>query len=575
MPFTVWVHSRGRGCFEVGVPGDSIAARSLRTLLVRSVEREELGFTASGWGVFMAAADGTKQGSVLGDMDLIAPDGAGDANVWVEPTVPAAPAAKRPRTSSPSDTSEEYVATLLADTPRALVTAADLQAALEAPLPRGLLADAATAPHATETRGIFDCTEGDRESTTMELSIALTFPWRNWLPAASEECVATNADNLTGVLWRLIKRLNHSFVIDDARNTHDPSGAPGGGVRRLRPDYCLWHGSAALLLKAEHKRGESELQLAIDELAAKMSGGWNAFALRGLPLLPCYVAAGSRVQFIALLPPTLDGGAALATPASPPFDTSGVRGRAGVQRCALNMARVLALLGKHLSRAPIVPLYKEMRRAGGRTIVTIMDTCVVVVKVCTPAPAAVYDLLRPPAAGAGAPGAATPIPCAITVVERRALEGGRVELKLQPVCVEVLPSNEAELRTAMRSVLAALRAFHAAGFVHRDVRWPNILRDAHGCWRLIDFELAAPDGEALMGDAIHVDFVPPEVLRGEVYKAAGDMYRVGRLLPEWADQQRAELSPGARQFFQSLCASAPGERPSAAAALGCEWLTLQ
>src|SRR5690606_8940870 len=47
---------------------------------------------------------------------------------------------------------------------------------------------------------------------------------------------------------------------------------------------------------------------------------------------------------------------------------------------------------------------------------------------------------------------------------------------------------------AARGVAAALRAVHAAGFVHGDVKARNVLFDAGGRAKLIDFGSARPIG---------------------------------------------------------------------------------
>ena len=36
--------------------------------------------------------------------------------------------------------------------------------------------------------------------------------------------------------------------------------------------------------------------------------------------------------------------------------------------------------------------------------------------------------------------------------------------------------NETELRVAIRFILTVIGALHAREFVHRDVRWPNVLQ---------------------------------------------------------------------------------------------------
>jgi serine/threonine protein kinase len=51
---------------------------------------------------------------------------------------------------------------------------------------------------------------------------------------------------------------------------------------------------------------------------------------------------------------------------------------------------------------------------------------------------------------------------------------------------------------ALRDVVLALAALHAQGWVHRDVRWPNILQVDSGAFMLIDFEYAARIGTKVL-----------------------------------------------------------------------------
>jgi serine/threonine protein kinase len=60
---------------------------------------------------------------------------------------------------------------------------------------------------------------------------------------------------------------------------------------------------------------------------------------------------------------------------------------------------------------------------------------------------------------------------------------------LAPVGVAVLPSSEHELIQCLECVLEALVALHARNLMHRDIRWPNVLRiPKTNEWILIDFD---------------------------------------------------------------------------------------
>jgi serine/threonine protein kinase len=81
-------------------------------------------------------------------------------------------------------------------------------------------------------------------------------------------------------------------------------------------------------------------------------------------------------------------------------------------------------------------------------------------------------------------------------------------------------------------LLDALAHLHGVGIVHRDVKPENIIVDADGSARLVDFDLSGPVGERFVsplriGTAA---FLSPEALRGEPLGPESDLYGVGLLL---------------------------------------------
>jgi serine/threonine-protein kinase len=83
-------------------------------------------------------------------------------------------------------------------------------------------------------------------------------------------------------------------------------------------------------------------------------------------------------------------------------------------------------------------------------------------------------------------------------------------------------------------VAAGLDALHGAGIVHRDIKPSNVLLDADGAARLTDFGLAkGSDYSALTrpGQMLGtIDYLAPEVIRGEEPSAASDIYAFGCLV---------------------------------------------
>lgn len=85
-------------------------------------------------------------------------------------------------------------------------------------------------------------------------------------------------------------------------------------------------------------------------------------------------------------------------------------------------------------------------------------------------------------------------------------------------------------------VAAGLDALHAHGIVHRDVKPSNVLLDRSGRAALTDFGLAKGRGYTVLtraGSAMGtVDYMAPEIIRGDEATPASDVYALGCMVYE-------------------------------------------
>jgi len=119
------------------------------------------------------------------------------------------------------------------------------------------------------------------------------------------------------------------------------------------------------------------------------------------------------------------------------------------------------------------------------------------------------------------------------------------------------PLPEADAREISRQVLAGLEAAHAKGVVHGDLKSNNIVltKESGGALRAVitDFGLARPIEGAALAEAAGgvgssamggtVDYMAPELLKGQRPSIAADLYAFGVILHEMAVGSRPE-SPG-------------------------------
>ena len=103
------------------------------------------------------------------------------------------------------------------------------------------------------------------------------------------------------------------------------------------------------------------------------------------------------------------------------------------------------------------------------------------------------------------------------------------------------PMSASHVVPVALEMLAALSALHACGVVHRDLKPSNVYLTPHGV-KLLDFGLARPEAEELMGSAAGLTrtgmlvgtprYMAPELMTGEAADARSDLFAVGAILFE-------------------------------------------
>jgi eukaryotic-like serine/threonine-protein kinase len=151
------------------------------------------------------------------------------------------------------------------------------------------------------------------------------------------------------------------------------------------------------------------------------------------------------------------------------------------------------------------------------------------------------------------------------------------------------PIPDAELVRILSEAATALDVIHERGLVHRDVKPANVMLDADGHAALADFGLARGAADTVLTTPGHVsgtvDYLAPELIRGEAATPATDVYALGCVAYECtsaappfagkpvADAILAHLqevpavpaSPLGHAIVQAL-AKAPADRPPTATA---------
>ncbi|EFJ46957.1 hypothetical protein VOLCADRAFT_105268 [Volvox carteri f. nagariensis] len=268
-----------------------------------------------------------------------------------------------------------------------------------------------------------------------------------------------------------------SLNVSHDRNVMDTSGAT---VRLHRPGFACWINNV-LLFKGEDKALASDMQVAIKELWDKMARPWVPELLPGvsMPCMIAYAAAGTMLQFFSIQ--NRVRGNVQLSPISSLYDLSTPLGRIRALHCTFNIVRLLASYAPHAPKIPVA-LGSEIQSMGYRgellrTIRFFEDFVQKRVYNFEEQHSGVNDFSLVKELYTNAALAQCPNLVRLHTPDAIHLDGQTLVLHLVPHGVPQYgpPGDEASLKQAIRDVLTGIEALHAAGFVHRDIHWGNVI----------------------------------------------------------------------------------------------------
>jgi hypothetical protein len=349
--------------------------------------------------------------------------------------------------------------------------------------------------------------------------------------AMSEESVLATITEITGMMWsKLANVLRMRAVFTFAYNDKYTTGATEAN---LRPDETDYLGNF-MVSKSEHT--DVDLQAAIHELQKKMRAYSQIEYGPKITFLPVIAAASTLVEYGII--DVRDKSYTMVQR----FSLKSADDRAHCFAVAINFFRYFRTLEPFIPKNP-VPLYKNL--GGDRKHVLFMEDHVLKLVYHTTCPARLYALLG-----------LCNVPGAVQVLRYKN------HVKVSPVGTPVPPGaegySEKDVRRAVATVLICLSYLHERNFVHRDVRWENVVREyetnAAGetytvGFLVIDFECAAHAGDPVtMENYIHSQVVPT----GQAYLPRHDLIQVANMVQSWADVNHAVLSHSAAAFVAAL-----------------------
>ncbi|CAJ0628993.1 9302_t:CDS:1 [Entrophospora sp. SA101] len=310
-----------------------------------------------------------------------------------------------------------------------------------------------------------------------------------------------------------------NIEISMARNLTDNSTAT---TKKSCPDFSVWLERKILIFKGEEKRYVEDFDETVNELESKMKI-WNVLFYGDVPYILAYAAAGYRLGFFAI------NNKKELIKISKRFRLTDPKDRLQILKCVINIYRIIATLKKFVPKY-FIRLYENIYQPH-ETVVQIHDSFIVktinnystfingdfdIMKALYKDTADIANLIHS-CDKCGKPDLPT-------------LFRKKYKVTLAPLGYRFNPTEESELKTAIQTVLEVIRDMHSIGYVHRDLRWPNVLQQVDGKWLVIDLEhggrLDVAPGFGPLSNW------PPQATENNEYRQEYDVYQVGKMMAD-------------------------------------------
>ncbi|RPB21822.1 hypothetical protein L211DRAFT_840185 [Terfezia boudieri ATCC MYA-4762] len=338
------------------------------------------------------------------------------------------------------------------------------------------------------------------------------------------------------VIWDTIIRetltlFSSNIFLEFQRNGRDVHGS-GTTTAQTRPDFLCWM-DQALVFRGEEKSSPEMLPIARTELEVKF-GEWTPLFYGQLPFVFAYATGGCMIQFYRIMP---DG--QCQTLSHNIFNASLPSNRLSIFRTTINILRCLKTLKRLIPSDRPLRLFYEYRRPKDVTLTIAPST--VLKRIPSLAVSEelrnLYEMIW------------LQRPKHIINLAKQPRYGRTItSLHLCPVGFHPRLRNISELRHAVKGILKGLDWLHQYDYVHRDLRWANVIQDMEGNVRLIDLEYAGKEGVVEYGNILR----HWPIMEGEIYLKGIDVYSVAKMMGEYSSLLGGENSREGYTFMTRL-----------------------